>query len=101
VTYFVRRLLVMVPVLVLVSIIAFSLAFLLPGDPAEAILGDSSAGDTVAYEALRAELGLDRPVPSNIGAGPAERSRAISASPRATSNPSARPSPPGWHQLCN
>lgn len=53
----------MVPVLVLVSIIAFSLAFLLPGDPAEAILGDSSAGDAVAYEALRAELGLDRPVP--------------------------------------
>jgi peptide/nickel transport system permease protein len=53
----------MVPVLVLISIIGFCLAFVLPGDPAEAILPDELQGDKVAYEALRAELGLDSSVP--------------------------------------
>lgn len=59
--YFLRRLLSMVPVLVLVSIIAFSLIYLLPGDAALAMLGES-ANDPVAYEALRVQLGLDQPI---------------------------------------
>ena len=61
--YIVRRLLLMVPVLILVSMIAFSIILLLPGDPALAILGPERARDTVAYQALRQELGLDRPIP--------------------------------------
>jgi peptide/nickel transport system permease protein len=61
--YIVRRLLLMVPVLILVSMIAFSILLLLPGDPALAILGPERARDTVAYQALRQELGLDRPIP--------------------------------------
>src|SRR3954447_13382740 len=61
--YIVRRLLLMVPVLVLVSMIAFSILLLLPGDPALAILGPERARDTVAYNALREELGLNRPIP--------------------------------------
>jgi peptide/nickel transport system permease protein len=61
--YLVRRLLMMVPVLVLVSIIAFSITLLLPGDPALAILGEQGAKNEQAYQALRNELGLDQPLP--------------------------------------
>ncbi|MGE3267641.1 MAG: ABC transporter permease [Chloroflexota bacterium] len=61
--YVVRRLLLMVPVVTLVSMIAFSIILLLPGDPALAILGPERALDTVAYQAIRQELGLDRSIP--------------------------------------
>src|SRR4026208_2209287 len=61
--YIVRRLLLMVPVIILVSMIAFSIILLLPGDPARAVPGPGRARDTVAYQALRTELGLDRPIP--------------------------------------
>ena len=60
--YILRRLLLMIPVIVLVSMIAFSIILLLPGDPALAILGPERARDSVAYQALRQELGLDRPI---------------------------------------
>jgi len=62
-TYILQRLLQMVPVVVLASIISFSIIFLLPGDPALLILGDQLASNREVYEAKRAELGLDRPVP--------------------------------------
>ena len=62
-TYLVQRLLQMIPVLLLVSIVSFSITFLLPGDPALLILGDQMAADEEAYQAVRTELGLDRPVP--------------------------------------
>jgi len=58
--YVLRRLVSMVPVLFLVSIISFALLYILPGDPALAILGDT--GDSNRYRALRAELGLDQPL---------------------------------------
>ena len=60
-----RRLVAMVPLLILISIMAFSLVLLLPGDPALAILGDelANANDKQAYYALRAEMGLDDPIP--------------------------------------
>ena len=61
--YILRRLILMVPVIVLVSIIAFSIILLLPGDPAMAMLGPERARDTAVYQALRQELGLDKPVP--------------------------------------
>lgn len=61
--YLLRRLLQMIPVLFLVSVIAFSIILLLPGDPALAILGPDRARDTQAYQAIRQELGLDRPIP--------------------------------------
>jgi peptide/nickel transport system permease protein len=51
----------MIPVLLIVSIIAFGLLYVLPGDPAVAILGDH-AGDQNTYLALRKELGLDQPL---------------------------------------
>lgn len=63
--YIARRLVAMVPLLILVSIMAFSLVLLLPGDPALAILGDevANANDKQAYYALRQEMGLDDPIP--------------------------------------
>jgi peptide/nickel transport system permease protein len=59
--YIVRRLLQMVPVLLLVSIMGFGLLYILPGDPAIAILGEN-AGNRDTYLALREELGLNQPV---------------------------------------
>lgn len=61
--YLVRRLVMMVPVMLLVSMIAFSIILLLPGDPAMAILGPERARDTQVYQALRQELGLDKSIP--------------------------------------
>jgi peptide/nickel transport system permease protein len=60
-----RRFVAMVPLLILVSIMAFSLVLLLPGDPALAILGEeqANANNKAAYFALRQELGLDDPIP--------------------------------------
>lgn len=61
--YVLRRLVLIPPVLMLVSIIAFGIILLLPGDPALATLGEERSHDRVAYEALRNELGLDQPIP--------------------------------------
>jgi peptide/nickel transport system permease protein len=61
-TYIMQRVLQMIPVMILATIISFSIIFLLPGDPALLILGDQLASDRSVYEAKRAELGLDRPV---------------------------------------
>jgi len=60
--YIIRRLLQMIPVLVFVSLISFSLIFVLPGDPALAVLGEENARDQRMYAQARKELGLDRPI---------------------------------------
>jgi peptide/nickel transport system permease protein len=52
----------MVPTLLLVSIATFVLAHLMPGDPALAVLGETAPRDQVAYDAMRRDLGLDRPL---------------------------------------
>jgi peptide/nickel transport system permease protein len=62
-TYIGRRLLQTIPVLFVVTLLAFSVTMLLPGDPALAILGVEGAKNEQAYQALRQELGLDQPVP--------------------------------------
>lgn len=59
--YVLRQVVGMVPVLIIVSIISFGLLYVLPGDPATAILGEN-AGNLATYEALRHNLGLDRPL---------------------------------------
>jgi peptide/nickel transport system permease protein len=59
--YIVRRLVSMVPVLFIVSIISFALLYILPGDPAIAMLGEN-AGTQETYRALRREMGLDDPL---------------------------------------
>jgi len=61
--YLVRRLLYFVPVIFLVTVVVFLITMMLPGDPALAFLGEANIHDKVAYEAMRKELGLDRPLP--------------------------------------
>lgn len=55
-----KRLLLTIPILILVSIMTFSLIHLIPGDPARVILGQEATEE--AYQALRSELGLDKPI---------------------------------------
>jgi peptide/nickel transport system permease protein len=52
----------MIPVLFIVSLISFSLLYILPGDPAIAMLGEEALGDEAMYRAIRAEMGLDQPL---------------------------------------
>ena len=61
--YIARRLVQMVPVVLLVSVVSFSLIYVLPGDPALAIIGEQNARDAQLYAQLRSDLGLDRPLP--------------------------------------
>lgn len=61
ITYTVRRLLLVIPVLLGISIIVFLVISLIPGDPALAILGGYYTEENAAR--LNAELGLDRPLP--------------------------------------
>lgn len=55
-----RRLLLTVPVLCGVATLVFALIHVVPGDPAEAMLGETAAPADLAE--LRTRLGLDRPV---------------------------------------
>ena len=59
--YIIRRLLLNVPVLLLVSLIIFFLIRLLPGDTIMAMVAEAGNIDPATLGAIRAELGLDRP----------------------------------------
>ena len=59
--FILRRLLSMIPVLCIVSIISFALLYVLPGDPAIAVLGEE-AGNRETYDRLRDNMGLNDPV---------------------------------------
>ena len=57
--YFTKKLITLTLLLLLVSIAVFSVLFVLPGDPAQIMLGIHATPQTLAN--LRAELGLDLP----------------------------------------
>ncbi|MGP4105519.1 ABC transporter permease [Virgibacillus sp. L01] len=57
--YIVRRLFMLIPVLIGVSILTFSLIHLIPGDPARSMLGDKAT--EAQLESLQEELGLNDP----------------------------------------
>ncbi|MDP9729478.1 ABC transporter permease [Alicyclobacillus tolerans] len=59
--YIVRRVLTAIPVLWIVSIIVFLLIHLIPGNPAQVILGQDATPTAIA--ALTAQLGLNKPLP--------------------------------------
>ncbi|MDO8794829.1 MAG: ABC transporter permease [Vicinamibacterales bacterium] len=63
--YLLRRLLLTVPVLIGVLTLVFALIHLIPGDPVQAMLGETAAPSDV--EALRHRLGLDAPLASQYG----------------------------------
>jgi peptide/nickel transport system permease protein len=58
--YLLRRLLLTVPVLLGVATLVFALIHLVPGDPAQSMLGESASPDEIAR--LRTSLGLDKPL---------------------------------------
>jgi peptide/nickel transport system permease protein len=60
-TYLVRRLLLVGPVLLGVSVVVFMVLHLSPGDPAEIMLGPQATKEDL--ERLRTELGLTEPLP--------------------------------------
>ena len=65
VTYILRRLLMLVPVLFGVVLISFSLLHLVPGDPAEILAGEAATAQDIAR--IRAEYGLDKPLVVQFG----------------------------------
>jgi peptide/nickel transport system permease protein len=60
ITYLIRRLLLTIPVLLGVATLVFALIHLVPGDPAQAMLGEGASQEEVLK--LRGQLGLDRPL---------------------------------------
>jgi peptide/nickel transport system permease protein len=62
--YLLRRFLNMIPTLILVSLIVFSLLRLLPSDPVRILAGVDETGaiDPALYARIKSELGLDRPL---------------------------------------
>jgi ABC-type dipeptide/oligopeptide/nickel transport system permease component len=63
--YLVRRLVLTIPVLLGVATLVFALIHLVPGDPAQAMLGEGATAEDVAR--LRTSLGLDRPLLAQYG----------------------------------
>jgi ABC-type dipeptide/oligopeptide/nickel transport system permease component len=64
--YLLRRLLLTIPVLLGVATLVFALIHLVPGDPAQAMLGESASPEDV--DRLRKNLGLDKPLLTQYGA---------------------------------
>ena len=61
IVYLLRRLALTIPTLLLVAVSVFVLIRLIPGDPAQMMLGDAAGVEEVA--ALRRQMGLDQPIP--------------------------------------
>ena len=59
--YILRRLVLLVPVLLVVGVVVFALVHLTPGDPAAVILGDRATPEEIGR--LRGQLGLNDPLP--------------------------------------
>lgn len=62
--YVVRRLLGLIPVMLLVAVMSFLLIHIVPGDPAMVMLGNEASPEQV--QALRQDMGLDRPLPAQF-----------------------------------
>jgi peptide/nickel transport system permease protein len=62
--YICKRLLLTLPTLLLVSVAVFLIIRLIPGDPALVLLGEGA--DAASIAGVRADLGLDRPLPAQF-----------------------------------
>lgn len=58
---FIRRVLISIPTLVGVTLVAFAMIRMVPGDPVQVMLGERGASPEV-YEELRGKLGLNEPL---------------------------------------
>lgn len=63
--YIIRRLLVMIPIILCVAILVYTIMFFTPGDPALMILGETAT--TEELDAMRDYLGLDQPYIVQLG----------------------------------
>lgn len=59
--YIIRRVLLLIPVLLGVSVVVFAMLRLIPGDPAEVMMGEHATDEALA--ASRERMGLDQPIP--------------------------------------
>jgi len=55
-----RRIVATIPVLLGILIVAFTVLYLIPGDPAQTVAGPRADAETIAR--IRAEMGLDQPL---------------------------------------
>ena len=58
--YIIRRLFLIIPVIIGISIVTFGMLRLIPGDPAQVMLGEHATEE--AMEALREQMGLNEPL---------------------------------------
>lgn len=63
--YIIKRLLILIPVVICVAIVIFTLLYFTPGDPAEVLLGPGATAELLAQK--RHELGLDQPFVTQLG----------------------------------
>ena len=63
--FILRRLTLLVPTVLGISVLVFLMIYLVPGDPAQVMLGERANAETLA--ALRQELGLDQPFHVQLG----------------------------------
>ncbi len=59
--YFIKRLLLVIPIAISVSVVCFSLVYIAPGDPLSAILPSDASLELI--EKLKKDYGLDKPIP--------------------------------------
>lgn len=62
--YLIKRLLGLLPTLLIVAVVVFGFVHLLPGDPARLAAGPEAGPETV--ELVRRDLGLDKPIPEQF-----------------------------------
>ena len=92
--FVVRRLLLTIPMLFVMSVVVFLIIRLVPGDPVRTMLGFRATDENVAE--LRRQLGLDRPCSTSTATGPAPCCAAISA----RTSSATRRSPSCWRSAC-
>lgn len=63
--YILKRLLALIPTLLGITILVFLMVHMVPGDPAQVMLGERASAETLA--ALRQELGLNQPLHVQFG----------------------------------
>jgi len=63
--YTIKRILTLIPILIAVIVLIFTIMYIAPGDPAQLILGTGATDEQIA--AKRAELGIDRGYLEQLG----------------------------------
>ena len=61
-SYIIRRVLIMIPMLIVISIVLFTMSHLAPGDPFTGLMSNAARSNPDYYNNLRHIYGLDRPV---------------------------------------